>query len=275
MDNSRGTSPAGPGLVFLKLGGSLITDKTSPRAPRLEVIRRICGELADAAAERPQLRILLGHGSGSFGHVSGSKYRTREGVRTAAEWQGFSEVWQDASSLNHLVMDEIHRAGLGAIAFPPSASLICQDRQVNSWNLAPIRAALQNGLIPVVYGDVVFDAHLGGTILSTEELFVHLADHLDPDRILMAGSDPGVWQDYPDCTQLYEALTPADLAGLRGKVGRSAATDVTGGMAGKVSLMLDLIRRKPALEALIFSGQEAGTLNQALLGATPGTRLHS
>ncbi len=48
---------------------------------------------------------------------------------------------------------------------------MARGQQVESWNLAPITKALRSGLIPVVYGDVVFDQDLGGTILSTEELF--------------------------------------------------------------------------------------------------------
>ncbi len=260
-------------MVFLKLGGSLITDKTTPRTPRLKAIQRLGGEIKAALAEKSQLRILLGHGSGSFGHFSGSKYRTREGVNTVSEWVGFTEVWRDASSLNHLVMDALYQAGLPAVAFPPSASAFSKDRKIQTWNLEPIRSALENGLIPVIYGDVVFDAHLGGTILSTEDLFVHLAPQIGPERILLAGHDPGVWQDYPDCTRLFKQLSPSDRERLSGSISQSAATDVTGGMSDKVNQMLNLISEMPALEALIFSGEEPGNALGALLGGSPGTRL--
>ena len=37
----------------------------------------------------------------------------------------------------------------------------------------------------MIYGDVVFDRLLGGTILSTEDLFAHLAAHLQPARLLV------------------------------------------------------------------------------------------
>ena len=59
MNKTEGSSP-GTHLVFLKLGGSLITDKQSPRTSRLEVIQRICSEIKTALAEDPGLRILLG-----------------------------------------------------------------------------------------------------------------------------------------------------------------------------------------------------------------------
>ena len=39
-------------LVFVKLGGSVITDKTQPETARPEVIARLAGEIAAALAAR-------------------------------------------------------------------------------------------------------------------------------------------------------------------------------------------------------------------------------
>ncbi len=261
--------------MFLKLGGSLITDKLRARTPQLSVLDRVAKEIQGGLAENPGLKILLGHGSGSFGHTSGSQYNTREGVSTPEDWLGFSEVWADASELNSLVMAALRKAGLPAVGFPPSASILTRNREIIAWELSPIRSALENNLLPVVYGDVVFDQKQGGTILSTEDLFVHLAANLMPQRILLAGKDPGVWQDFPTCTKLIDEITPADKKELTVKVNQSQATDVTGGMGDKVTQMLDLISFLPELEALIFSGAEQGLILRALAGESPGTRLHS
>ncbi len=244
-------------MIFLKLGGSLITDKSTPRTARIEVIQRICGEIKSALKAEPGLRILLGHGSGSFGHFSAKEHQTLQGVDSASDWLGFAEVWQDAAALNRLVMDGLKTADLPGICFAPSAGVVSQQRKIKAWNLEPLQTALQKELLPVVYGDVVFDTDLGGTILSTEDLFVHLAGALQPDRILLAGLDPGVWMDYPERTSLLTEISPADESLASSTIGQSAATDVTGGMAQKVSQMLDLIRTNPSLEALIFSGEEA------------------
>ncbi|MFN3331018.1 MAG: uridylate kinase, partial [Caldilinea sp.] len=66
-------------LVFLKLGGSLITDKRKAETPRLDVIARLAQEIAAAQQDDPALRLVIGHGSGSFGHIYGRKYGTRDG----------------------------------------------------------------------------------------------------------------------------------------------------------------------------------------------------
>ena len=271
--NNPETSLRQEKLVFLKLGGSLITDKHTPRTARIEVIQRIALEIQSALAEDPALTILLGHGSGSFGHVSGKKHKTRDGVSTREGWEGFAEVWYDAASLNQIVVGILNKTGLSPVSFPPSAGVLSANREISSWDLRPLESTLENGLLPVVFGDVVFDSSLGGTILSTEDLFVHLASHLQPGRILLAGQDPGVWQDFPDCNQLYKTITTSQRFSLSSTISPSRAPDVTGGMADKVEQMLSLIEALPDLECLIFSGDDPGNIKNTLLGQNRGTLL--
>ena len=267
--------PDTQGLQFLKLGGSLITDKTRPHSARQEVLERLAGEIAAARRGNPALRLILGHGSGSFGHVPAGRYGTRQGVSTPEEWGGFVEVWREAIALNRLVVDVLGAAGLPAVPFSPVASVLSNDGQVAAWNLAPLKSALEAGLLPVVYGDVVFDSALGGTILSTEDLFAYLALHLRPTRILLAGLEPGVWADFPHCTRLVQEITPENLSEVAPAIGGSAATDVTGGMGGKVTQSLELVARLPGLQVCIFSGEERGLVERALGGETPGTVLRA
>ena len=259
--------------IFLKLGGSLITDKNRAHSPRREVIRRLAAEIVAARGTDAGLRILLGHGSGSFGHVPARRYGTRQGVQTEEEWRGFVEVWREAVELNRIVVDALGEAGLPVISLPPSSSTVAHDGRVESWNLEPVRRALEANLLPVVFGDVVFDSLRGGTILSTEDLFSYLAEQLQPRRILLAGIEAGVWADFPNCTHLIEEITPANWADLSATVGGSAATDVTGGMASKVRQSLELVRLIPNLEVFIFSGETPGAVEQALRGDQPGTRI--
>lgn len=262
-------------LIFIKLGGSLITEKAQPRIPRLDLIQQAAEEIAAVRQADSSLQLVLGHGSGSFGHVSGEEYQTRKGVNTREEWQGFSRVWEDAAALNHLVMKTLHDQQLPALAFPPSSTMVTARGQIQTWQLQPLDMALENGLLPVVYGDVVFDTQQGGTILSTEEVFFHLAQQIKPDRILLAGRDPGVWADYPRCTRLEKEITPVQEDQLAKTIRGSGETDVTGGMREKVHRMLSLIQKQPALDVLIFSGLTPGNLEKALQGEIMGTHLHA
>lgn len=263
-----------PTLQLLKLGGSLITVKSQPRTPRLDVLARLAEEIAIIWRQHPGFRLIVGHGAGSFAHVPAKKYGTRQGVHTPDEWLGFADVWWEASALNRLVMEALHQAGLPVIALSPSASVIAQGGQVERWDLTPLKSALEAGLLPVVYGDVIFDTLHGGTILSTEDLFSHLARQLRPNRLLLAGIETGVWADYPANTRLVTEISPHNLGDVAPALEGSSATDVTGGMASKVQEMLSLVQEIPGLEVIIFSGERPGLVQEVLCGAQAGTVLH-
>lgn len=264
-------APPIPLLYFLKLGGSLITDKNRPHTARPEILARLAAEIAAGLRANPALRLLVGHGSGSFGHVAGGRYGTRQGVSSPEQWLGFLEVWREAAALDRLVVDALHAAGLPAIVFPPSSGAISRNGIIQSWDVTPLQAALQAGLLPLVYGDVAFDAVRGGTILSTEDVFDYLEVKLRPQRLLLTGLEPGVWEDYPACTRLVDQITPVSLEKVSTALGGSSGMDVTGGMASKVQQSLRLVQRSPGLEVLIFSSEEAGAVEAVLAGDRRGT----
>jgi isopentenyl phosphate kinase len=257
-------------LTFLKLGGSLITDKAQPRTSRPEVLARLMEEIAAARAARADLKLVLGHGSGSFGHVEGGKYGTRQGVRTPDQWRGFADVQAAAGELNRLVVDAARAAGLPMLNLPPSASAVCRDGVIQTMAVDPVRVALAHDLVPLVFGDVALDEVRGGTIVSTEDVFRFLAAIMRPDRILLAGIEPGVLARWPG----GEVLPALDPGSTLGGIGGSHAADVTGGMASKVKEMLALAQAVPGVGVRIFSGTTPGLVYSALVDeARPGTAI--
>lgn len=260
-------------LVFVKLGGSLITDKRREAAARPDILQRLAGELRQALDAAPDLRIVLGHGSGSFGHWEGSRYGTRAGVATPEAWEGFAQVSAAAARLNRIVVDAFLEAGVPVLSLQPSASALAEDGEIVALAADPLRRALAVGLAPLIFGDVAFDRARGGTILSTEDLFVHLAPILRPERILLLGNAPGVLDNW---RRVIPVVTPATYPQIAPFLRGSCCTDVTGGMADKVERMVSLVQKLPELRVWILTGQEPGNLKRALLdpGGTPGTHIH-
>ncbi|GAB4503458.1 MAG: isopentenyl phosphate kinase [Anaerolineales bacterium] len=281
--------------VFLKLGGSLITDKTHAYTPRLDKLADLATEIAHALRTHPDLLLLLGHGSGSFGHTAAKEYGTKDGLparlvaaghspssqgkqqetEAGRYWQGFAEVWYQASALNRYVIQALHDAGLPAVTFSPLAGVWSKANQVAQWDVSHIEAALEHGLLPVVHGDVIFDHAKGGTILSTEDLFAYLARILRPRQILLAGLEAGVWADFPARRHIVKKVTRASFDSVSQGVGKAAGADVTGGMEAKVRQMLDLVEQAPGLTVQIFSGEPKGNLERALEGEILGTLIES
>lgn len=247
---------------FLKLGGALITDKTRAYTAKHETIARLAHEVAQALEATPDLSLLIGHGSGSFGHWAAEPYGTREGVRTSAQWRGYAEVATAAARLNRIVVDAFLEAGIPILSLQPSASARCQDGELKYLDTYPIHRALSLGLVPLVYGDVAMDEMRGGTIISTEDIFLYLAEELHPSRVLLLSKVRGVLDTTGD---LIPSITPESYPTWREALAGSAGVDVTGGMVDKVTRMVELVQRQPELSVHILSGARPGALTRALL----------
>ncbi len=250
--------------VFIKLGGSLITDKRRERRARLRVIRRLAREIREALAERPGMRILVGHGSGSFGHAAAARTRIHEGIARPEDWRGFAEVAFAAAELHMQVRRAFHEAGLPTLSIPPSAVAEAAGGIPIAFEARAFRRAWEAGLIPLTGGDVVFDRERGAAILSTEAVFDALLEPLRPTRILLVGEVEGVLADGPGGRLVIPHLTPARFREIEAAVGGSHGIDVTGGMRAKLEMALRWVERDPTIEVWIFSGRRPGALREAL-----------
>jgi len=253
-------------MFFLKLGGSLITDKTREMAVRADVIRRAAQETRAALRLHPDLRLVLGHGSGSFGHYVAQQLGLLAGP---PNWWGYAQTGAAAARLNRLVTDIFLEAGVPVVSVQPSASAHCRDGALIYLDTAPIRDLLAAGCVPIVYGDVALDDARGYTIISTEQIFAYLAQTLSPTRIILAGEVAGVFTADPTrhpAARPIPVITPAHLHAVESQLGGAAGFDVTGGMLSKVREMLALVERQPGLEVWLVSGLEAGAIQTALAG---------
>ena len=230
--------------------------------------------MRQALDERPDLRLLLGHGSGSFGHQAAAPHGTRDGVRTPQQWRGYAEVAAAAARLNRLLSDALLEAGVPVLGLQPSASARCRDGVLLHLETAPVLNALAHGLVPLLYGDVALDEVRGGTIVSTEDLFVYLAGLLTPQHIILAGEVPGILDRWGE---IIPRVSPATFPSVRCLLSGSHGIDVTGGMLDKATWMIGLVAHQPDLVVHILSGLEAGRVHHALLDPWQplGTRIAS
>lgn len=267
-------------VVLVKLGGSLITRKDRPDTPRMAVIERLAREIAEA---RPHLEdgLLLGHGSGSFGHAAAHDHgllgkgapgsaRNGSGESAAQIAHGASQVQRKAAELHALVMAALRQAGLPAFSIAPSSAAASTEARILSLQAEPVALALSGSLLPVTYGDVVMDRELGASILSTETVLAGMAASL-PDhgwvveRAIWLGETDGVY----DADGGTVSCVSGDLGDqLRDAVGGSAATDVTGGMAHRLNTALALAGR--GVRSWIGDGTREGMLKRALMGEEVG-----
>ncbi len=259
-------------LVLVKLGGSLITDKRGDCTPRLEIIERLAREIA-AARPRMQERIVLGHGSGSFGHASAARHGVGGGPLTAQARVGVSETRARAAELHALVTSSLLVAGLSPFTWAPSSALMARAGQTSRGDIEPLLAALDFGLLPVTYGDVVLDREWGAAICSTEAVLGYLSSRLRRrghrvSRALWLGVTDGI---YDPEGEPVSRVDRNNVSQVRRMIGEVAGTDVTGGMLLRLETARALARR--GIESWIVDGRVPGRLTAGLLGERmPGTR---
>ena len=245
-------------ITLIKLGGSLITDKNTPWHFRQSIMRRIATEIKMIAACTPsEENLIIGHGSGSFGHIEAQKYNTIDGVQSSDDWLGFTKVAHAASALSQLVITEFVQVGVPIFRFQPSASIMAYDGVIQTMNTDLLMTAISHDLIPLVHGDTVYDEQRGGTIVSTEAIFSYLVRKLDIGRIILLGEVDGVFDSKGE---VVPHITPQSVDGLKSALGRSSGVDVTGGMYQKVLDMLALVKENAELHVIIANGKTPNIL---------------
>ena len=240
--------------LVLKLGGSVVTVKDRPETVDEDALAAAAAAVADTDAS-----VVVVHGGGSFGHHHADEY----GVSTTAGTRdpvGALAIHEAMVDLNSAVVDALQDAGVAALPVQPLSGASRDEDGELSLASGPVAALLDEGFTPVVHGDVIAHAREGVTVLSGDEIVVELAPAVDADRVGLCSTVPGVLDESGDVVDRIDAF--ADVAAA---VGESEATDVTGGMAGKVQSLLAL-----PIPAQIF-GPTA--LTDFLGGQAPGTTI--
>jgi isopentenyl phosphate kinase len=225
--------------TVLKLGGSVITRKDERETVDEDALTTAADVVGDALAApdsdsrgaEPRQSLVLVHGGGSFGHPAAAAHgvSATDGTRDGA---ALVDIHHAMGRLDDRVVSALHAADVPALPVRP-LSLVRRTDAGLACPAQPVEAMLAEGFVPVLHGDVVVHEGVGGTVVSGDDLVVALADALDADRVGVCSTVPGVLDD--DGEVIPEIAAYAAVADV---LGGSGATDVTGGMAGKVRALL-------------------------------------
>lgn len=214
--------------VILKLGGSVITDKSGGCVIDHARLREIAGRIA----RNPQALVLV-HGAGSCGHPEARLYRIDDGL-DGENVSGVYHTHAAVSRLNAAVVDALRGAGVEAIGVHPLALALAEGGRLVSFETRHIAEMIRHGIVPVLHGDVVMDRLKGACIVSGDQLVTRLAAALGSRRVGLATDVAGVLQDGSVVPRIDRGI--AETLEISG----SGNTDVTGGMRGKIEELLVL-----------------------------------
>ncbi len=260
-----------PALV--KLGGSILTDKSRERVFRRAVAKRLLAEVAKSGVPAVVL-----HGAGGYGHPPAARHRLGRQRVGAEARAGVSETLAGVQLLMAEVTAVAVGAGLRPIPVPVHLHCTSEGDALLGLPVQRIVTLLEEGYTPILAGTLVRDADLGWRVVSADELLEVLASEMDPRLAVYATDVDGVFSADPSLdpdARLLARVGPDELARMEG----SAEATVAGGSRADVTeRMLGKVRRAMAVAdvcpTLIINGTVRGRLLDALKGkSVKGTRV--
>jgi isopentenyl phosphate kinase len=215
-------------MKVLKLGGSVLTDKSGYKKARPAMIKK----LADAVARiwRKGIRdIVLVHGAGSFGHAPVIKHGLKNGITSAEQKLGFADTHASCSGLSLMLVE-----ALIAVSIPPAVIITLENRRIARFDTKIVNDYLQGGYLPVLFGDMVPDSKLGGYPCSGDQIVSYLGK--GAEIVVLATDVDGVLDERGEVISLINKSNIKEVSAHL----RHTENDVTGGMKGKIEELLGL-----------------------------------
>lgn len=253
-------------MFIIKLGGSVITDKTKENTFKHATMRRLADEIKKAHKE-----IILIHGAGSFGHIPAEKHQLNQGFKHQSQLKGFSETHVQVRKLNNMIMESLLNEDLSVVSVPPLLAMKLKNHQTLDFNYSLFENLLQKGFLPVSFGDVVFDQELGFSICSGDLLVEILAMRYKPVQVIFVIDEDGLYTANPKTNEKAELLSHVTTAKLQEyETEADKHSDVTGGMKGKINTIKRIAGG--GIPTFLLNGNKAGRLYKTLIGEeTKGT----
>lgn len=215
--------------VLIKLGGSVITDKSGDCAVNTNTLEQI----SQVISSHPEIQCIIVHGAGSCGHPEAKRHHLDKGLDTN-NISGIFITHRAVVKLNTAVVNALRANGVEAIGIHPLDACTAKNGRLESFNHQPLGMLVNHGVVPVLHGDVVMDSVRGACIVSGDQLVRAIPSKIHVDRIGLATDVAGVLENGSVVPQI-DRENVADL-----EIGESGNTDVTGGMIGKLMELLSL-----------------------------------
>jgi isopentenyl phosphate kinase len=251
-------------LFILKLGGSLLTDKSQPNSIRKDSLKQVVQQIIDAHE-----RLIVIHGGGSFGHPLAKKYHISNGLNKTIPKQilGLTETHQAMNKFNSFIINAFLEKSYPTLSIQTSSLFIQESQKILTHSMDIIETALDLNILPILYGDIILDKSGSFSIISGDQIIFQLCKHLDKyhiSKIIFAMEVDGIYLDERDGNGKYRLaqdiyaneLNNLKLADLGQKI------DVTGGIKGKIESIKKILTYNIPIQ--LINGLKKGYILKAL-----------
>ena len=246
-------------MILIKLGGSVITDKTQYRTFNKTAISRLCREIKNSGVDT-----VIVHGGGSFGHVLAKEYGLQSGFRDPEQVPAVARVQYDMRELNLMVIKELLDAGIPAMSVPPGSCFMMDNGKLILEDPKVLLSASRLGIMPVLFGDVVFDKSRGFGICSGDQIMEILCGLFRPERVVFVSDVDGLFDKNPKTNPDSKLFTEVTKELLEKISSNSNVDDVTGGVRAKMESMLRMTSSER--DCVFINGSVEGRLYSLLKG---------
>ena len=213
-------------MYILKIGGSVIGDKSKAFDFREDVIREIGRQIREVGG-----KWVLIHGGGPFGHPMVKMVGARSSVALIM------------MELSLRIAKIFNEEGLDVVPLPSYVNYLEQVKEL-----------ISRGWIPLLQGNVTPE----GKIVSGDDIALLLSKSLRPEAVLFATDVDGVYASWPPKGEPLKEVVSCDFK-AEGREG----FDVTGGMQKKLETIAKIPKE---VRVIIFNGLKKGSLIRALRG---------
>jgi len=220
-------------MILIKLGGSVITDKSKYRTFRKDTVARLCREIRESGQ-----KVIVVHGAGSFGHVLAKEHDINAGFKNKSQIPAVANICYDVRELDSMIVKELNDNGMPSVSVPTGSAFVMENRKLIMENTEVLEGFVDKGIIPVMFGDVVLDRKLGFAICSGDQIMERMAEIFDVDRVIFVSDIDGLYDSDPKTNRNAKLIERVDSKTLGKIQSCSSVADVTGGVKEKINSML-------------------------------------
>lgn len=257
-------------ITVLKLGGSLLTDKSTPYKIRDGILDAVACELKECIDSSLIERLVLIHGVGSFGHPPVINYKLYAGFTDVNQLINLSKTQLIVNKFRLMIVESLEKVGIPVNLMSPSSMIVGRKGRISEFVIKALKGYLSLGMVPLLGGDMMYDEEIGFSICGGDQLAVYIANELGADRLIYATEVSGVYEKdpkkYSDALMLNE-ININEIEKLTERMEGSNKRDRTELMKGKLLSILpakNLIER--GLKVSILSMLIPNTLKEYLEG---------
>jgi len=254
-------------VTVIKLGGSLITDKSTPYTIR-ENLDRVAKEIKECIDLGLIEGLVLIHGVGSFGHPPVLKHELHKGFRSPDQLMHLSNTQEIVNQLRYKITKSFQDVGIPINLMHASSMVIGNKMKITEYMFKALKGYLSLGMVPLIGGDMMFDLSIGFSVCSGDQLAVIISREIKANQLIFATDVAGIYDSDPKINKeasLIKEININEIESIVKQLDESKPADASGRMKGKLMTLSsgkDLIRN--GLNVAIISMMENNSLKNYL-----------